>query len=523
MQYLSKMIPIDILKIIPQRPPFVMVDHLINASEKNAETSFHISKENVLVENGFLSEAGLLENMAQTAAAKAGYEAFKKNMPVERGYIVAVKNFEIISLPAIGEEIRTTITIRDIVMNMMVIDATVENNEKIIAKCEMNIMIEKPAREVFITADNIISPLGDTTKENFDRIKNGQTGIKKHCNTSIADTAFYASLFEQGKIFLQNEANAFTKFEEMLIATISNTIQQTNIDLKNEKLILIISSTKGNIGLLETETYTLDLEKRIALHTSAKKVADYFGLIQTPVIISNACISGIAAILTGKRLLDSGLYDYAIIAGADVISKFILSGFESFQAISDGPCKPFDENRNGITLGEAAASVLLSVFPYKGTNIKVMGGSVSNDANHISAPSRTGEELSMAIENALNESGVHVNEIDFISAHGTATIYNDEMESKALHLSGLEKIPVNSLTGFFGHTLGAAGLVESIISIISMKENTMIPTAGFEKSGSDTQLNICRNVFQKDFKNCLKTASGFGGCNAAVIFSKIEN
>ncbi len=522
MQNFSKMIPVDILKIIPQRPPFVIVDHLINASEKTAETSFLITKENIFVENGFLSEAGLMENIAQTAAAKSGYESFKKNMPVERGYIVAVKNFEVFSLPAVQQEIHTAITIRDIVMNIMVVDATVENNEKIIAKCEMNIMIEKTEREVFIIADNIISPLGNTTTENFTAIKNGETGIKKHFNAAIADKPFYASLFEPQKKFIENELSDFTKFEVMLIATISNTIQQTEIDIKNEKLILIISSTKGNISLLETETYNLELENRIALHTSAKKVADYFGLTQTPVVISNACISGIAAIISGKRLLDSGLYEHAIIAGADVITKFILSGFESFQAISDGPCKPFDKNRNGITLGEAAASLMLSVFSNEGTKIKVMGGSVSNDANHISAPSRTGEELSMAIENALNESHINTNEINFISAHGTATIYNDEMESKALHLSGLEKTPVNSLKGFFGHTLGAAGLVESIISITSMKENTMIPTKGFEKSGKETSLNICQHFFKDELKTCLKTASGFGGCNAAVVFSKIE-
>ncbi|MFZ1798669.1 MAG: 3-hydroxyacyl-ACP dehydratase, partial [Chitinophagaceae bacterium] len=123
------MIPIDILKIIPQRPPFVLVDHLLFADENSAETSFLIHPENILAENGYLSEAGLMENMAQTAAAKAGYEAFKKNRPVARGFIASVKNFEVISLPAVGQEIRTSITIRDTVMQMMGISATVFCNE----------------------------------------------------------------------------------------------------------------------------------------------------------------------------------------------------------------------------------------------------------------------------------------------------------------------------------------------------------------------------------------------------------
>ncbi len=516
------MIPIDILKLIPQKPPFVFIDYVVFANEKDAETVFEVKPGNPLVANGCLSEAGLMENIAQTAAAKTGYESFMKKRPVNNGFLVSVKNFTVHSLPAVHQQIRTTIIVQENVMNMTVIKATVTCEEKIIATSEMTIMVEEAKRETFIVADHIISPLGDTTGENFFAIKNGLSGIKKHRNITISDRPFYASLLDQEKNLLPEELNGFTKFEEMLVATINNLSVQTSIDFKNEKLLLILSSTKGNIQLLETGNYDSDLEKKIALPTSAKKIAAYFEMAHTPIVISNACISGIAAILTGKRLLESGKYDSIIVAGADVVSKFILSGFDSFQAVSNKPCKPFDENRNGITLGEAAASVLLSIVPEDGTNIKVMGGAISNDANHISAPSRTGEELHMAIQKALNESGISSDDIDFISAHGTATIYNDEMESKALHLSGLEHTPVNSLKGFFGHTLGSAGLVESIISIRSMKENTMIPTAGFEKSGADTMLNVCRQVNYLPLKNCLKIASGFGGCNAAVVFSKIK-
>lgn len=517
------MIPVDILKLIPQKPPFVFVDSIVFADEKKAETIFEIILGKPLVADGFLSEAGLMENIAQTVAAKAGYDSFLKNSPVEKGFIVAVKNFVVHSLPAVGQQIRTSITIQENVMNLTVIHATVSCIEKIIATCEMSILIEEMKRETFIIADHILSPLGNSTEENFNAIKNGQSGIKKHTNISISEKPFYASLLEQDNKYLSGTQNGFTKFEKMLVATIKDLSHQIEIDFKSERLLLIISSTKGNIHLLETENYNSDLENKIALPTSAKKIAAYFELVHTPIVLSNACISGIAAILTGKRLLETGKYDFIIVSGADVISKFILSGFESFQAVSDLPCKPFDKNRNGITLGEAAASVLLSVFPRAESNIKVAGGAISNDANHISAPSRTGRELNMAIQNSLNESAIARHEIDFISAHGTATLYNDEMESKALHLSGFENTLVNSLKGFFGHTLGAAGLVESIVSIKSMKENTMIPTAGFKSSGASTMLNVCKNVIQMPIHHCLKIASGFGGCNAAVVFSKINS
>ena len=183
------------------------------------------------------------------------------------------------------------------------------------------------------------------------------------------------------------------------------------------------------------------------------------------------------------------------------------------------PCKPFDANRTGITLGEGAATIILSSnAEYKG-NISIKGGSVSNDANHISAPSHTGKELNQAIQKTLAEAGVNGGSIDFISAHGTATIYNDEMEAKAITLAGLQNIPLNSLKGYYGHTLGAAGLIESIISIRCVLEGILIPTRGFKTMGVPDALNIIRELENVKVSTCLKIASGFGGCNAALLFA----
>ena len=163
--------------------------------------------------------------------------------------------------------------------------------------------------------------------------------------------------------------------------------------------------------------------------------------------------------ITGMRLIQSGQYDHAVIAGADVISKFVLSGFQSFQAVSQGLCKPFDADRDGINLGEGAATVILSADKPTGEAIELVSGAISNDANHISGPSRTGEELYYAINKAMDAAGLKPQDIDFISAHGTATVYNDEMEAKAVTLAGLQHVPLNSLKGFYGHTLGASGLI----------------------------------------------------------------
>lgn len=372
-------------------------------------------------------------------------------------------------------------------------------------------------KDVFVVADNVLSPIGKTTAENFERLKKSVSGVKEQNKPTVSPRSFFASLFSEGTI---NIEAGQTKFEQLLIDSISDALKNSDIDPKDKKTILIISSTKGNIGLLETEEYTLELEKRIALSTSGRLVAEHFGLVNTPIIISNACISGVVGIITGMRLLRTGQYEKAIVTGADVISSFILSGFESFQALSPQVCRPFDKSRDGLNLGEGAATIILSTNKKYSKNIKVLGGSVSNDANHISGPSRTGKELSFAIDQSLKEAGLSVDEIDFISAHGTATPYNDEMEAKAISLSNLQSAPLNSLKGYYGHTLGAAGLIESIISIQSLKEGVLLSTPGYKESGVTRSVNVVADMQLIKANNFLKTASGFGGCNAAVIFGK---
>jgi 3-oxoacyl-[acyl-carrier-protein] synthase-1 len=382
----------------------------------------------------------------------------------------------------------------------------------------MNGINKKDNIDVFVVADNVLSPIGKTTAENFSGLKKNVTGVKQHSNTAVSPLPFYAALFGADE-YLTND-DKYTRFEQLLIVSIDDAIKQTDIDVRDNKTILIISSTKGNISLLETKEYDQSLKKRIALTTSAKIVAKHFGFAQDQIVVSNACISGVLAIITGMRLLKAGKYEAAVIAGADVISKFILSGFQSFQALSPGICKPFDKNHNGLNLGEGAGTIILSTDKKYTGNIKVKGGAVCNDANHISGPSRTGEELAYAITKSVADAGINSNNIDFISAHGTATVYNDEMEANAIAISGLQKVPLNSLKGYYGHTLGAAGLIESIISIQSLKEGLFLPTMGYLNGASPEKINVCAEAKMIYADNILKTASGFGGCNAAVVFGK---
>ena len=258
-------------------------------------------------------------------------------------------------------------------------------------------------------------------------------------------------------------SNDLTWFETLCVLSIQEAVSKSKIDFSVSKNLFILSTTKGNIELIDTPD-----DARLPLQTTAQRILKACGIDAFPLVVSNACISGVSAIITAQRFLVAGEYENAIVCGADIMTEVVAKGFQALNATADGHSKPYDASRNGINLGEAAATVVLSTSHF--SSIQVKGGSVSNDANHISGPSRTGAELAKTAELALAESGMHATALAFISAHGTATVFNDEMESKAFELAGLSEVPLQSLKPHFGHTLGAAGVLESIIAIKAIKE-----------------------------------------------------
>ncbi len=367
-----------------------------------------------------------------------------------------------------------------------------------------------------MAASSVVSPLGVSTSENYDNIRNGKSGISLIDDSRLSPVPFYCAGIAGG----QAEENDLTRFEFFCVQAIRDLL--AGLSLPVDRTVFILSTTKGNISFLEEGRPD---HPRIYLHNLAEFLAGKFDF-KKHLVVSNACISGVMALLVGKRMIGEGQYDHALILGADVLSRFIVSGFQSLQALSDEPCRPFDAHRKGINLGECAAAILLTSKPEKlgvTPRVCITGGGFSNDANHISGPSRTGEELASAIQQALDESGISKNDIDIVSAHGTATRYNDEMEAKAFGLMNLERKPINSLKGYFGHTLGAAGIAEVAINAEALIRGELIPSKGFDTLGVPQDLNIIRNLENKPLKTCLKTASGFGGCNAAIILQMETN
>ena len=404
---------------------------------------------------------------------------------------------------------------------------------------------------IYITAHTLISSLGFGISENKKAIHDYRSGIRMQEAGRISDSPILAGMIDsvelekRAKEQLEKRAkeldiSSYTRLEQLFILTIQEVISQSGVNLQESDCALLLSTTKGNIDLLSDQEKRTNSDKPSGsvqstidnpsflqelsadsptfLWKMAERIGHFFEAANQVEVISNACISGVSALVVAKRWIESGRYKRVIVAGGDILSHFITSGFLSFRSVSAHRCRPYDIQRDGLSLGEACGAVLLETQG-NANHIILSGGAISNDANHISGPSRTGDGLALAINQAMEEAGTLPEDISFINAHGTATVYNDEMESKAIHLAGLSAVPVNSLKPYFGHTLGASGIIETILCIEQLKEGRYYGTLGYETLGVPMPITVYATHQPIPMKCCIKTASGFGGCNAALVLS----
>ncbi|SHK12685.1 3-oxoacyl-[acyl-carrier-protein] synthase-1 [Reichenbachiella agariperforans] len=364
----------------------------------------------------------------------------------------------------------------------------------------------------FIAAPHIISPLGNSVHENFERALVGQSALRLHSDHPFApvDIPF-------GIITDHERSEGWTKLESLCL----QSCQQSLAQLKDTsgKWLLIFCTTKGDIDRLAS-----GLSEEVKPQYLVQKVAKELPIDIDTEVVSNACISGLLGVIMAHDYVSTGVYDHVLVLGGDLFSDFTYKGFESFMALSAQACKPFDANRDGLSLGEAVVSVVVSDKKeiFSQVDCQVLGGASANDANHISGPSRTGEGLYRSIQKTWKQTGLSAEEVDAVSAHGTATRYNDDMESIAFHRAGLAAKPINSMKGYFGHTLGAAGLLELVMSMESMRAGIFLSSLGCEAPGTTEEINVVTENTPMEIHTLLKTTSGFGGCNAAAIIQKIQ-
>ncbi len=367
-----------------------------------------------------------------------------------------------------------------------------------------------------LLATNITSPLGTTTEETYLAVRRGETGVS-FCPAGTKGLPFDFQLAQLSqeqwdKVMLPGH----TRFTSLAIASIREALTHTTIPLDSDRTILILSTTKGDIELLDQGHDTMPTPG-----DSALTIARAIGITTMPVVVCNACISGVAAQILALRLLNARHYDHAIVCGCDVQSRFIISGFQSLKALSPDPCRPFDIERLGLNLGEAAATMIFAredLHTESEASWHVVSGAIRNDAYHISGPHPKGLGALLALQATIGTTPT--DDIAVIGVHGTATMYNDQMESKAIEQAGLSATPLSALKGYFGHTMGAAGVLETIITARALDDGIILPSKGFTEPGVSGKVTISPTELHTPKRTFIKMLSGFGGCNGAVMLTK---
>lgn len=255
-----------------------------------------------------------------------------------------------------------------------------------------------------------------------------------------------------------------------------------------------------------------------------------FSLNRAGLTVSTACASGTDAIGIAARKISAGKEDVMIAGGTDILSDFAVTGFHVLQAITEEKVRPFDKGRTGLALGEGAAFMVLESERHavkRGAKIygRIMGYASRADANHLTGPHREGRGLVSAMEQAISEAAIKCGEIDYINAHGTGTIYNDRMETVAIKKVFGETayhIPVNSTKSILGHSFGAAGAIEAICCLLSIKDKKIHPTINYREKDPECDLDYVPNTARThDVNITMSLSAGFGGQNSALVIGAV--
>ncbi|MDH1602754.1 beta-ketoacyl-[acyl-carrier-protein] synthase family protein [Empedobacter sp. GD03739] len=395
-------------------------------------------------------------------------------------------------------------------------------------------------KKVAITGMGIISAIGKNVEENFDSLIHQKHGLSRLENF---DSIHKNEIFV-GEIKLSNDElatflnlsseNNFSRTAMLGLIAVKEALKNAGIENVNEVRTGLISSTSVG-GMDRTENYFLDYEnlpekqKYISSHdagASSNQIANEIGLKGFVSTISTACSSAANAIMYGARLINSGKLDRVIVGGTDALSKFTINGFKSLMILSDEFNQPFDKNRKGLNLGEAAAYLVLeSEESVQKSNKKVHGYLIgvgnSNDAFHQTASSENGEGAYLAMRKAFETAAIQPTEIDYINVHGTATNNNDLTEGRSLKRIYGENVPnFSSTKPFTGHTLAAAASVEAVFSLLSLQHNLVYPNLNFQSPIEELNIFPTTKLEKKNIEYVLSNSFGFGGNCSTLIFSK---
>ncbi len=341
--------------------------------------------------------------------------------------------------------------------------------------------------EVYITGRGLVTPIGNTPEEVFQAVREGRSALKQYADTA---EPYWASRLDRSGF----TGESF--FENIAIEAAQKAIQEADIDTAEAGFIL--STIKGDIEHLGS--------RDISLAASASNISKALGVQTAPVVVSNACISGLAAMVQSMRMMS-----YKVPAFIQAVRQFFREvDLETLVDEELAPLSDWDSIQQQISHYLMSGTVR---EPWQ-----LIAGAVRNDANHISGPSRTGEGSYNALKAVLPY--VAKEDLAFVNVHGTATRYNDEMEAIALERAGLLDVPVNSLKGVFGHTMGAAGILECLVSMQALEAGIVLPTRGFNELGVSMPVKVSTDEQKVKGSAFIKLLSGFGGVNGAMLLRK---
>lgn len=394
--------------------------------------------------------------------------------------------------------------------------------------------------KVAITGMGIISAIGTTVAENFDALLQGKHGLSRLTQfETIHQSDIYVGEVKWSNRELTDRLDlpsdhSFTRTALLGAYAAKRAVESAGIDDINAYKTGLISSTSVG-GMDFTEKYFYDYftnpetQKFISSHNggdSSKKIANYLGIEEMVTTISTACSSAANAVMMGCRLIQSGKLDRVIVGGTDALSKFTVNGFKTLMILSDTHNAPFDQNRKGLNLGEAAAYLVLEsdwVVAQENKTVLgyVLGYGNANDAFHQTASSEEGEGAFLAMQKALKLAGLSADKIDYVNAHGTATGNNDLSEGRALLRIFDHKVPeMSSTKPFTGHTLAAAGGIEAVFSLLALENNVVYPNLNFKTPMEEFNLIPQTRIVHKPINYILSNSFGFGGNCSTLIFSK---
>lgn len=397
------------------------------------------------------------------------------------------------------------------------------------------------SKGVAITGMGIISAIGNNVAENFDALINQKKGITRVDNikTIQREEIMVGEIkFTNDELIAQlglPPENNFSRTAMLGVIAAKEAIAQAGItDIKKYKTGIVSGTSVGGMDMTEKYYYEYLTEKEpqkyIESHhagDSTQKIAEQLGIEESFVTtISTACSSAANAIMLGARLIKSGKLDRVVVGGADCLSKFTINGFKTLMILSDTFNTPFDENRKGLNLGEAAAYLVLeSDKVVKTENKKVLayvkGYGNANDAFHQTASSDNGDGATLAMKKALKVANLNPSDIDYINAHGTATGNNDLSEGRAILRIFKNEMPEFSSTkAYTGHTLAAAGAIEAVYSVLALQENIIFPNLNFKTQMKEFNLIPQTELKKKELNTVLSNSLGFGGNCSTVIYSK---